>query len=140
MRARSQDRFYFTELSLANVRAFKSEQVLKLANRHGHPARWTLILGENGVGKTTLLQCLVRMRPIPGFKRDAKGNVAASGDAGKPPDYVDPELAQHANLEMTTFIRRGTNAPASIHATLSNAGFSYQRGNKAHAAKDWRIN
>ncbi len=127
MRARSQDRFYFTELSLANVRAFKSEQILKLADCRGHPARWTLILGENGVGKTTLLQCLVRMRPIPGFKRDATGNVAASGTAGKP-DYVDPELAQHANLEMITFIRRGTNDAASIHATLSNVALSNQRG------------
>jgi energy-coupling factor transporter ATP-binding protein EcfA2 len=129
MRARSQDRFYFTELSLTNVRAFKSEQILKLADSRGHPARWTLILGENGVGKTTLLQCLVRMRPIPGFQRDATGNVAASGNAGKP-DYVDPELAQHANLEITTFIRRGTNAASSIHATLSNAPLSYQGGTK----------
>ena len=134
MRASSQDRFYFTELSLANVRAFKSEQILKLADRRGHPARWTLILGENGVGKTTLLQCLVRMRPIPGFKRDPNGNVAASGNAGKP-DYVDPELAQHANSEMTTFVRRGTKDAASIHATLSNAALTPR-----HRTKPTRIN
>jgi hypothetical protein len=69
------------------------------------------------------------MRPIPGFKRDATGNVKASGDAGKP-DYVDPELAQHNNPEMTTFLRRGTNNAASIHATLSSAGFTHHRGTK----------
>jgi hypothetical protein len=129
MRAKPQDRFYFTELSLANVRAFRSKQVLRLTGRHGHPARWTLILGENGVGKTTLLQCLVRMRPIPGYERDAEGNVAASGTADKP-DYVDPELAQHANPEMEAFIRRGTNYAASIRATLSNAALSYKRGTR----------
>jgi hypothetical protein len=130
MRARPQDRFYFTELSLANVRAFKSEQILVLTDRRGHPARWTLILGENGVGKTTLLQCLVRMRPIPGFKRDDEGNVATSGTDAGTPDYVDPELAQHANPEIETFIRRGTKDAASIHATLSNAALSGRHGTK----------
>ena len=27
------------------------------------PIQWTLILGDNGVGKTTLLQCLAWMKP-----------------------------------------------------------------------------
>ncbi|WP_155847852.1 ABC transporter ATP-binding protein [Asticcacaulis benevestitus] len=48
------DNFYFTELSLGNVRAFKTEQSLRLVDINGRPARWNLILGENGVGKTTL--------------------------------------------------------------------------------------
>jgi hypothetical protein len=64
------------------------------------------------------------MRPIPSFKRDDKGNVATSGTAGKP-NYVDPELAQHANSEMTTFIRRGSGAAVSIHATLSNTSLAH---------------
>jgi energy-coupling factor transporter ATP-binding protein EcfA2 len=31
---------------------------MSLLDQHGAPARWTVVLGENGVGKTTLLQML----------------------------------------------------------------------------------
>jgi hypothetical protein len=42
---------YFTELSVANVRCFGPEQRLSLVDGD-RPAKWTVILGENGVGKT----------------------------------------------------------------------------------------
>lgn len=52
----------FTSLSVAGVRCFGPEQTLNLT--HGNrPAKWTVILGENGVGKTTILQCLWAMAP-----------------------------------------------------------------------------
>lgn len=49
---------YFTGLTLSNVRCFGPEQELTLAADNKKPARWTVVLGENGVGKTTLLQLL----------------------------------------------------------------------------------
>lgn len=55
---------YFTSLTLKDVRCFGGEQTLDLRDAHGRPAKWTIILGENGVGKTTLLQCLDRMSPF----------------------------------------------------------------------------
>ena len=55
---------YFTNLIVENVRSFAQRQELNLVNPDGRPAGWTLIVGENGVGKTTLLQCLARMRPV----------------------------------------------------------------------------
>ena len=55
--------FYFTKLSIENVRAFGERQELNLADADGRPAPWTLLVGDNGVGKTTLLQCLARMCP-----------------------------------------------------------------------------
>lgn len=53
---------YFTSLSVAGVRCFGPEQTLNLAH-DDRPAKWTVILGENGVGKTTILQCLWAMAP-----------------------------------------------------------------------------
>ncbi|HEX4416876.1 MAG TPA: AAA family ATPase [Kofleriaceae bacterium] len=55
---------YFTRLSLAEVRCFGPEQYLNLTDGN-RPAKWTVVLGENGVGKTTLLQCLWAMAPQP---------------------------------------------------------------------------
>ena len=49
---------YFRSLTLKNIRCFGSEQTLDLCDANGNPARWTVILGENGTGKTTLLQAL----------------------------------------------------------------------------------
>ena len=54
---------YFTSLEIENVLCFKDKQVLHLSDVKGYPAQWTVILGDNGVGKTTLLRCLARMEP-----------------------------------------------------------------------------
>lgn len=49
---------YFASVALKNIRCFGPEQTLSLLDSRGVPARWTVLLGENGVGKTTLLQVL----------------------------------------------------------------------------------
>lgn len=64
---RRQKSIYFVGLSIENARCFTATQDLRLVDSNGRPARWTLLVGENGVGKTTLLQCLAWMRPIPYF-------------------------------------------------------------------------
>jgi energy-coupling factor transporter ATP-binding protein EcfA2 len=61
---------YFLALRLKNVRSFGLEQTLDLSNGAERPAQWTIILGNNGVGKTTLLQSLVAITPIREFKND----------------------------------------------------------------------
>lgn len=55
---------YFTSLNLENVRRFGGKFYLDLIDENGNLAQWTLLLGDNGVGKTTLLQCLGWMRPV----------------------------------------------------------------------------
>ena len=50
---------YFLDLTVENVRCFGERQTLDLSDGQGKPARWTIMLGDNGTGKTTLLQCLV---------------------------------------------------------------------------------
>lgn len=56
---------YFRSLSLENVRCFGPRQTLQLSDATGRPARWTVILGNNGLGKTTLLQALTLFEPEP---------------------------------------------------------------------------
>ena len=42
---------YFTKLIVENIRSFAKKQVLDLVDDAGRPAPWTLIVGDNGVGK-----------------------------------------------------------------------------------------
>ena len=68
--SRRQKSIYYVGLEVENARCFTETQDLCLVDSNGCPARWTLLVGENGVGKTTLLQCLSWMRPTPYYLPD----------------------------------------------------------------------
>ena len=69
---------YFLDLSVENVRCFGEKQTLDLSNGEGKPARWTVLLGDNGTGKTTLLKCLVSLEPSQFKERSTSGNQTDS--------------------------------------------------------------
>jgi predicted ATP-binding protein involved in virulence len=56
---------YLLSMEVEDLLCFKERQTLNLSNKDGHPAQWTVILGNNGVGKTTLLRCLAGMEMRP---------------------------------------------------------------------------
>jgi len=55
---------YFYSLELEGVNCFKEMQTLDLSDGNGNYSPWTIILGDNGTGKTTLLKVLDRMQPM----------------------------------------------------------------------------
>lgn len=54
---------YFYSLELEGINCFKDKQTLDLSDEKGNYSPWTIILGDNGTGKTTLLRVLDRMQP-----------------------------------------------------------------------------
>ena len=97
---------YFRSLELENVRCFAQRQCLDFTDKDGKPVQWIVILGDNGVGKTTLLQCLGWMRPAP--RKDESGKLEA----------IDPVLNDEENPVLRSLIRRRDDARTTVRTTL----------------------
>jgi energy-coupling factor transporter ATP-binding protein EcfA2 len=70
---------YFLSLRVSNFRCFgDSSNVLDLSTTDGHPSRWNIIVGENGTGKTTILQCLVALQGIEQRGESSQEKVSAA--------------------------------------------------------------
>ena len=110
---------YFRSLELENVRCFAERQCLDFLDEHGKPAQWVLILGDNGIGKTTLLQCLAWMRPV---------TSPPNGDGQE--FRIQPALNNEEGETWDSLIRVGGEVTVNLKATLS-VGRSLGNGNRA---------
>ena len=90
---------YYLSMSLQNIRCFGETQLLDLQHAPGTPARWTLILGENGVGKTTLMQLLALGTADEETVVSRDGTQARYGGI--------PRIANPFRLEFSELIRTG---------------------------------
>lgn len=133
---------YFTSLEIENVRCFGDSQPLRLADENGRPVRWTLILGDNGVGKTTLLQCLAWMRPAPedpqlrnAWHPSESGPQESYDDSDEPEPLVEGKLGcallTEENDVLESLLRLGSNKSLTLSAKLSSGEVLRSCGNNA---------
>jgi hypothetical protein len=115
---------YFLSLTLENVRCFGAKQRLDLSDGSGKPSRWNVILGENGIGKTTILQTLV------GFERV---HISDNSNIDWPRFFVTPfglenylrskTLNIAISVELTDSLTEA-NGP-TLSANVHNNGIGY---------------
>src|SRR3954465_12790990 len=86
---------YILKLGLQNVRCFGEHAELDLSDGNGDWRRWTVILGDNGLGKTTLLQAL--------------SVLESESLKGKELTYNAPKLVRYANAKKLSFIAANFN-------------------------------
>jgi energy-coupling factor transporter ATP-binding protein EcfA2 len=111
----TKDAMYFRSLYLENVRAFGRSQCLELSNENGSVSLWNLILGENGVGKTTLMQALAVMRPVAAKDERSKKKSAV-------PTLSRVQLADRDDdSEIMHFIRRDGTGTTRMTAVLETS-------------------
>ena len=125
---------YFSALELENVRCFGGCQKLDLTD-NGRPAQWSLLIGENGTGKTTLLECLAWMRPEPDEDKVSKDATGAEIPG------VSTPLTDEENEVLETLPWKGSRG-VKIGVTLS-FGVGLGPNGSPHKinskAKDWRV-
>ena len=110
---------YFMDLVVENVRCFKDRQVLDLSDGNGKPARWTIILGDNGTGKTTLLKGVALMatksQKIPNVKMGKNGEIIEGDGKQKvffptgrgiysSSPFVFSQIGLHTKIEVSKFL------------------------------------
>ena len=119
---------YFLSLEVENIRCFGEKQTLDFSDSDGRPAPWTLLLGDNGVGKTTLLQCLTWMRTV---EEPDKKKMPTKCDGVILKPMMD-ELDE--STEMEALIRAGPNMESSVRGKYSLDSSIQDRGKKRRKA------
>ncbi len=56
---------YLKKIDIENVRCFGSKQRIDFTDDDGKISQWTVILGDNGTGKTSILKSIVSLLPSP---------------------------------------------------------------------------
>ena len=112
---------YFLSLTVENIRCFGPKQTLDLSNKEGHPAPWTIILGDNGFGKTTLLQCLAALQPVQARNREVEMPrhlmpYYLSSPSGR--QYIDDKLARAFPSLLTCSIAFGNKLTGILSLSL----------------------
>ncbi len=49
---------YYTNILIENIRTFGKKQTINFNDKQGNPCMWNIIIGDNGIGKTTILKAL----------------------------------------------------------------------------------
>ncbi len=114
---------YYERLEFANLKCFRGDHEVDFTGADERPSLWTLFLGENGVGKTSILQMLAWMRP---FDSPEKKKTIEPALYGEPDNFLFLRLVRQseAAVRMTakaTFGHRRQSLERKVHTYIQVA-------------------
>ena len=125
--------FYISKIRLVDIKCFPGEVEIDLSQPSPGNPSWTLLLGDNGTGKTSLLRCIAMClcdaTSASGLLTELSGNVIRDGC-----ERAEIELQLVASSEpnssykiTTTFYKTDSNTEGLKQTTKPKNGFP--RGN-----------
>lgn len=122
---------YFLSLEIENVRCFSKKQTLRLCDESGQPAQWTVILGDNGTGKSTLLECLAAMQAVGKSGKPIESDRRPSGK------HVSPAFSEFPIDLQRSFRRRNIGVGHFESYAEVCAGRGLRRRGEWHHQRRW---
>ena len=122
---------YVSSIELSNFRCFRETQQVSFTDESGRPSRWTLILGDNGVGKTTLLECIAATFPVTRGSRD-KGSSKKPHLSSFPTrthffqDGLRADFKISTHLHIGSFARKGQSLSTDTEVRTGSFSSNYK--------------
>jgi predicted ATP-binding protein involved in virulence len=125
---------YFLKVELENIRCFKEKVILDLSDGNGHWKKWTVILGDNGLGKTSILQAIASLEIIR--RKDLDGTYSFSLRDGFSRKKGQPNLKIAAEVfKSNTKAQQNKNFERDIEIASHGIGARSYGGNYYMSSK-----
>lgn len=116
---------YLKSIEIEYLRCFANKQVVDFRDSDGKISQWTVILGDNGTGKTSILKSIVAMLPSPrDFSHDAKFLTEVDISVGR---WRSQWHMQHKNGERPTNLKLTVTEAGSFKKERLDVPLTYQR-------------
>ncbi len=110
---------YFLKLEMKNVRCFGEAAVLDLSDGKGNWKQWTVLVGDNGAGKTTILKAIAPLQHIE-LPLDEYGTRYGSDYSLFRENFNNENAPELPAIFSDPTYLEGKYKPVFVHATLSN--------------------
>lgn len=101
---------YIKSLELSNLRRFQNASI-NFLREDGSLPQWTLILGDNNIGKTTLLQSIGWLKPLVHDAKDPDGETIIKGN-------IEPAINNESNESLEQLVNNNGFSKAKMNATF----------------------
>jgi len=114
---------YIRNLSIENLRTFGKRQTISFTDKNNKPYLWNIIIGDNGIGKTSILKALTLPLSVfgnPEWKRYIPLRTFERYDAQEPKVLIDFEFTNNTVKETDTLQTNIHISSGYFESTLKN--------------------